>query len=39
MGIDLTVPDAADGRTLIVHNVIFDELCAGQVLNSLALGS
>ena len=29
--IDLKVPDA-DGRTL-THNVIFDELCAGQVLN------
>lgn len=31
-GIDIMVPDA-DGRTL-VHNVIFDELCAGQVLRS-----
>lgn len=30
--IDLMVPDA-DGRTL-THNVIFDELCAGQVLNA-----
>ncbi|MCZ4092259.1 aspartate/glutamate racemase family protein [Sinorhizobium psoraleae] len=29
-GIDLMVPDA-DGRTL-THNVIFDELCAGKVL-------
>ncbi|MDX0424431.1 amino acid racemase [Sinorhizobium medicae] len=31
-GIDLMVPDAA-GRTL-THNVIFDELCAGRVLDS-----
>ncbi|MDK1386900.1 aspartate/glutamate racemase family protein [Sinorhizobium sp. 8-89] len=31
-GIDLMVPDA-DGRTL-THNVIFDELCAGKVLES-----
>ncbi|WEX76241.1 aspartate/glutamate racemase family protein [Sinorhizobium numidicum] len=30
-GIDLMVPDA-DGRTL-THNVIFDELCAGKVLD------
>ncbi|NUS67418.1 MAG: aspartate/glutamate racemase family protein [Ensifer adhaerens] len=31
-GIDILVPDA-DGRTL-VHDVIFDELCAGKVLRS-----
>jgi aspartate racemase len=31
-GIEVAVPDA-DGRTL-THNVIFDELCAGKVLDS-----
>jgi aspartate racemase len=31
-GIDIMVPDA-EGRSL-VHNVIFDELCAGQILRS-----
>lgn len=31
-GIDLMVPDA-EGRTL-THNVIFDELCAGKVLET-----
>lgn len=31
-GIDVMVPDA-DGRTL-THNIIFDELCAGKVLDS-----
>lgn len=30
-GIDVVVPDA-EGRTL-THNIIFDELCAGKVLN------
>ena len=30
-GIEVMVPDA-DGRTL-THNVIFDELCAGKVLD------
>ncbi|RQR25120.1 aspartate/glutamate racemase family protein [Burkholderia sp. Bp9143] len=30
-GIDVMVPDA-DGRAL-THNIIFDELCAGKVLN------
>ncbi|QFY60533.1 aspartate/glutamate racemase family protein [Rhizobium grahamii] len=31
-GIDMLVPDAAD-RT-IVHDIIFDELCAGKILDS-----
>jgi aspartate racemase len=35
LGIDTMVPDAAD-RTM-VHDVIFDELCAGKVLDSSRL--
>lgn len=32
LGIDVVVPDAADRITL--HDIIFNELCAGKILNS-----
>jgi hypothetical protein len=32
LGVDIMVPDAADSTT--VHDIIFNELCAGQVLDS-----